>query len=207
MTGPRKDLLLVVPDADMDICLKTLLSSRHASLGIPPISFYVARHPFRDPGVRSQGVEFARTFLNQYRKCLLMLDYEGSGATESTGGELRRVLLSRLQESGWGDRGEVVVLEPEFEIWVWQDSPHVARALGWPNWKRLRGWLRKKEFWDESVRKPPRPKEAMHAALQETRTSLSASIFGQIARTVNLQRCQDQQFELLVRILRSWFPQ
>ena len=81
--------------------------------------------------------------------------------------DLQAALNQEFRASAWGERGKAIVLAPELETWVWSDSPHVAAVAGWAERRpRLRQWLNDHGLWNEQESKPPRPKEAFHAALQ-----------------------------------------
>jgi hypothetical protein len=73
-----KDLVLLVPDKNIEAALKGLLS-RPQSLGIRPVSFQLYVHPERDPGCLLRGAEYLRQFVDQYHRALIVLDQEGCG--------------------------------------------------------------------------------------------------------------------------------
>lgn len=47
-------------------------------------------------------------------------------------------LKERLARNGWAERAEVIVFDPEVEIWAWIDSPRTAMHLGWEDFASLR---------------------------------------------------------------------
>ena len=144
---------------------------------------------------------------SQAAHALVVLDLEGSGAEERPPSEVEADLEQRLADSGWSHRAGVVVIDPELEIWLWSDSPHVAAALGWPaSNPDLKQWMVQQGLVTADGHKPARPKEAMLAVLRETRVKPSASIFAEAARKVSIDRCQDRSFLRLRQILRNWFP-
>jgi hypothetical protein len=55
------------------------MMGRHASLGIRPVNLHIRRHPEKDCGCRTGGIEFLSPFANQYDHALLMFDFEGCG--------------------------------------------------------------------------------------------------------------------------------
>ncbi|HEY4589423.1 MAG TPA: hypothetical protein VII86_09345, partial [Thermoanaerobaculia bacterium] len=100
-----------------------------------------------------------------------------------------------------------VVISPELESWVWSDSPHVERALGWDRGPApLRSWLQEKGLLEAGAAKPAQPKEAVELALKTVRTPRSSSIYLELARSVSTDRCTDPAFLKLKRCLREWFP-
>jgi len=70
MTNGRreKNLVVLVPDADMEYATQALLT-RHEALDIRPITFDIRRHLQRDAGCRSDCHNFLRLCLNGYQRC------------------------------------------------------------------------------------------------------------------------------------------
>jgi hypothetical protein len=200
------DLFVLTADADQRAAVRTMLEARTSSLGIRPCRFEVQKHPQRDPGCVGNGVELLATLRSQARHGLMILDWEGSGREDVTAVELERELDARLDKAGWRGRARAVVIDPETEIWLWSDSPHVAQVLGWGSEKGdLRAWLNDRGLLAAGAMKPTRPKEAMLAVLRETGIRPSAANFAAIAKQVGLERCQDRSFLRLRDVLRGWF--
>jgi len=201
----RKDLVVLVADRDMESAVRGVLG-RPEALGIRPLSVDFHAHPHRDPGCLREGHEFLRSFTNQYRHAIVMLDREGCGRQESARQELEDQIEERLFNNGWADRAAAIVLDPELEIWIWSDSPEVDNALGWsgrqPN---LRNWLREQELLGDNEQKPARPKEALERAMRLVRKPRSSSIYMQLAKTVSLRRCDDPAFVKFRTTLKNWF--
>ncbi len=106
-----------------------------------------------------------------------MFDRIGSGREGQSRADLERTVGERLHTSGWSDRGAVVVLDPELEVWVWSDSPHVDRALGWHGrTPPLRDWLSERGLWDAGAPKPGDPKRAVEEALRHVLIPRSSAI-------------------------------
>lgn len=202
---PLKDLVCLVADKNMEQALDSLLG-RPEALGIEPPTFDLFVHPESDPGCCRHGVEFLRSFSSRYSRALLCFDFEGCGRKGQSSQALMRQLEKDLSRNGWKDRARAIVIEPELEVWVWSDSPEVDAILGWSGrFPGLRPWLEQQEWLDSGAIKPDRPKEAMEAALREVRRPRSSAIFGKLAKTVSLQRCQDRSFLKLKKTLRKWF--
>lgn len=203
-----KDLVALVADKDMEHALKGLLS-RPKALGIRLIEAEILVHPQHDPACARNGVRFLSGWPAQYRKALLMFDFEGCGLERrNSREEIQNRLDREFAATDWGGRAKTIVLQPELETWVWNDSPHVDDVIGWrgrdPD---LRRWLLEREFLGEGQSKPSRPKEAFLAALREARKPKSANLYRQIAERVSLSRCRDDSFLKLADLLRQWFPQ
>jgi len=179
--------------------------SRHQSLGTRAFGFDVYPHPEHDPGVLRRAHLFLAPFRQQYDRALVLFDRDGCGSLQPAP-ELAAAVQGNLDQSGWAGRSAVTVLDPELEVWLWAESPHVASALGWSNWKALRRWLEENGHWRPDALKPGDPKAAVQAALLERRQPMSTAIYRKIARTVSLAKCLDPAFVGLLATLRGWFP-
>ena len=200
------DLVVLVPGKDDQEALEGLLSARSESLGIRPLRFKVLRHPRKDPGCFNEAQAVLQPLQTTALHALVIFDHQGSGQEGRPAREVASEVRHRLQQSGWGDRAEVMVIDPEIEIWVWSDSPHVDEALGWRDRQpTLRQWLRQNGLWQAGEPKPSRPKESLEAARREVRLQRSAAIYRQLAERVSLDRCQDTCFAQFRRVLRTWF--
>jgi len=201
----RKDLILLVADKNMEASLKGLLS-RFQALGFRRVIFDLYVHPDRDPGCLLRGHDFLRPFPRLYERALVLLDHQGCGRKEDRSaleGDLER----RLGGAGWENRAAAVVISPELENWVWSDSPHVERALGWERGSTpLRSWLQEKGLLEAGAAKPARPKEAVELALWTVRKPRSSAIYFELAQSVSTAGCTDPAFLKLRRCLREWFP-
>lgn len=203
----NKDLVLLVADKDMEFAIRGILN-RHLALGIRAISADVFIHPERDPGCYLSAHDFLRSMAGKYQKSLVLFDRDGCGAEEKTREELEKEVEKKLAAAGWNGRSRVVVLDPELEIWVWSDSPHVANILGWKSTNPLmQKWLIEKKYLHEGDAKPHAPKEAMQAVLRLARLPRSASRYQQLAEKVSLERCSDAAFMKLKATLQGWFAQ
>lgn len=202
-----KDLIVLVADKDMKLGLEGLLK-RPGVLGIRPITHDVFPHPQHDPACLLRGHEFLRSFSRQYAHALVVFDREGCGS-DKVPDALQSVVEGHLRGSGWSDRAAAVVIDPELDMWVWSDSPHVDSILGWQGRQpALRDWLVQvhKDYWAEGEAKPRCPKKALLAALYEARKPRTAAIYQELAARVSVQRCMDAAFLRLLHILRKWFP-
>lgn len=190
----------------MQFTLKGLLS-KPERLGIRPIEYEIRVHTNHDPGCLLDGHNVLRVYQGLYHHAMILLDREGCGRESTTRTELESEVEERLHQSGWGDRGAAVVLDPELENWVWSQSPEVDRALGWSGTSPdLRSALIEKGLLNKSSAKPSDPKAAMKFALRKARVNPSASIYLELAQNVSFKRCQDLSFTKFKSVLQSWFP-
>jgi hypothetical protein len=210
MSDFENNLIVLVADKDIHFLMQGLLT-RHLSLGIIDLSASLENifvHPQRDPGCYNQCSEFLRPFTKDYKNALVIFDHDGSGQEDKSREEIENDLEQKLSASGWNDRAKVIVLEPEIEAWVWSDSPHVDKILGWENNSpNLREWLKEIHFLAENELKPKRPKEAVEAVLREVRKPRSSAIYQQIAEKVSFKNCTDESFIKLRNTLQEWFKE
>jgi hypothetical protein len=171
-----KDLVALVPDKNVKFGIEGLFS-RFKSLSIKPISYDVFVHPQHDPGIFHGAADFLRAYSNEYSYSLVFLDYEGSGQETIPPDEIAKKIKVKIERSGWLNRVEIIVFIPEFEVWMWTNSPHIAKVLGWNNYLRLKNWLVHQGLWEENTLKPKRPKEALEVSLQKTGIPRSSSIY------------------------------
>jgi hypothetical protein len=201
----KKDLVALTADANMAQAMSGLLA-RSASLEIRPLTFDVLVHPQRDPGCLRRAGDILRPLVHLYDHAMVLFDHEGCGQENVAAIELANRLRNELENMGWRDSAEAIVFEPELEQWVWTNSPHVARVLGWANREPdLRAWLHDHGHWPDEAPKPPRPKEAMEAALFFARIPRSSALYRELANNVSLQSRSDPWFLRFSGTLRRWF--
>jgi len=204
--GFREDLVVLVPDRTFRAVIKIILS-RHEALGVRPIKADVFQQPDFDPGSLRGSAEYLRLFLSTHAHAIVLFDREGCGRETASAEKLEEMVQKSLDRVGWEGRAQVVVVDPELEVWVWSDSPEVDRCLGWTGRQPgLREWLRQKGVWDEGAMKPRAPKSALALAVREARRGASPPLLAQLARSVGLRRCNDRAFVRFREILQRWFP-
>jgi hypothetical protein len=202
----EKDLVVLTADKNAQFALRGI-TSRHRALRIRTIAADFHVHPGRDPGVLRNAHEFLRAFARSHQHALVVLDRDGCGEERTSRGKLEAAIEHALHSTGWGERGCAIVIDPELDIWVWSDSPHVASELGWSESDRaLATWLQEQGFVFAG-RKPERPKEALEAVLRKVRRPRSSAIYKALAEKVGLSRCNDQAFEKLRTTLQAWFSE
>jgi hypothetical protein len=208
MSGFVADIVVLVPDKNMEAAVRGLLS-RPGALSIRALQWKVYIHIERDPGCFHRGHDFLRSMAARYAHGLLMFDRQGSGQENKSRESLEQAVETRLSHSGWGDRAAAIVLDPELEIWVWSDSPEVNRCLGWISRETsLRSWLYNcnQRLWPANADKPSDPKAAVDMILREVRKPRSSAIYEQLARQVSVNRCTDLAFKKFKLTLQNWFP-
>ncbi|GMU64621.1 MAG: hypothetical protein AMXMBFR36_08950 [Acidobacteriota bacterium] len=202
------DLAVLAADGTTVAVLRALFARERWDLalgcgrfGIEPERdiFHDALH--RDGGVYRNAQELLRPLLGSYRYAMVILDSQFG--SERPADEIRVEVGARLDQNGWRGRSNVVVIDPELESWLWQDSPHVEDALGVPQ-RSLRQQLLRSGQWPEGATKPLQPKETF---AQLIKNPLKPKVvYSRIARSVSTRGCTDPAFAHFCGALRSWFP-
>ena len=208
-----RDCLFLVADKNMEGMLKGFFSrdAFHHAMGCGHFNFdyrqdLVVAHGQNDPGLYTRANEFLQPYASSHRHVVVIVDAEWDG---SPGEEvITQRLHEHLTHAGWAnDRGCVVVIAPELENWVWQDSPHVCSALNFDGqFVALRAELENQGFWQPNEAKPDRPKEAVEWMLRQSRKGRSSAVYQQLAMRVTARGCTDQAFQTLRNALLRWFP-
>jgi hypothetical protein len=160
-----------------------------------------------DPRTYRQAHELLRPHQRTHRHAVIVLDNDWDGSPGVTA--IRADIRQNMCGSGWDDESfEVVVIDPELENWIWQESRYIVEAFAYEGEATLREWLRSQDppMWLDGEAKPRRPKEAVETVLRMTRMPRSAAIYRQIIEKVSVRRCTDPAFLLLCESLRRWFP-
>jgi hypothetical protein len=202
----RKDLIVLVADQSMRLAIKGILS-RYQRLGIRQVAGSVFELPQAyDSETRQRCHDYLRPFLGLADYALVIFDREGCGSGAARE-EIETEVQERLARNGWEGCSAAVVIDPELEVWVWSDSPHVDAVLGWaPGQTQLRNWLVEQDLLQAGHQKPEHPKEALSAALRKSKKKPSSSIFLELATSVSFDRCTDPAFQKLKQTLQKWFP-
>ena len=207
----RRDCVFLVADGNMAAAIQGFLDREqfHQSLGIAPFEFSrdldLLVEPGHDPGVYLRAHELLRPYERSHQHAVILLDaaWDGSPGAERISGDI----CGHMPGCGWAtERFAVVVIDPELENWIWQDSPHVAAAVRHSETASLRDYLRGEGLWPEGASKPVRPKETLEAVLRRARRPRSSAVYREITQKVTTRGCQDAAFRRLVEALQQWFP-
>ncbi len=199
-----KDLALVVADKNMDFALRGILA-RPESIRVCRLSYEIKTHAGRDGGVRTSGPETLALLKRQFRNGLLMMDWEGSGATVGSSRELEQELDGRLAQL-WGNQAKAIVIDPELDAWIWGSDNAMSGVLGWAEKQRLRAWLVSHGYELDPSQKPVRPKEALEEVMAYLGEPRSSNLYEKMTSKISLARCVDPAFNRLKMTLQTWFP-
>jgi hypothetical protein len=209
-----RDLFFLVADKNMREAVAGLLDRDqiYRILGCRPFAFD-SRRDIRvaaadaDPGLYVRAHTLLQPFVSEYRHAVVIVDEEWEGSPGASAIEER--LRAHLADAGWSAEAALaLVVCPEADVWLWSDSPHSARVLGWPSWSELRPALEQQGWLVPGQTKPKRPKEAADWALKnaERKAPRSAALYRQVASTTSVKRCKDAALERLLNAIRGWFP-
>ncbi len=209
------DLLFFVADKNMAAAVGGLLERDqiHRIVGCAQFSFDARRdikvaEGQNDPGLFTRANELLRPLAAEYKHTVVIVDEEWNGSPGANQIELK--LRSHLDDAGWTAANSLgLCVRPEADVWLWSDSPHSAKALGWTSWDVLRPRLEQEGLLATGKAKPGRPKEAAEWALHNSpgkKVPRSSALYRQVSSQVSVQRCEDDALIRLLNALRAWFP-
>lgn len=209
------DLLFFVADKNMAEAVGGLLERDqiHRIVGCAPFTFDARRDikvaaGHNDPGLYVRANELLRPLARDYAHAVVIVDEEWEGSPGPT--EIEQKLRAHLDDAGWTAQTSLgLCVRPEADVWLWSDSPHSAKALGWTSWDVLRPRLEQEGLLVAGNAKPARPKEAAEWALNNSpgkKVPRSSAIYRQVSSHVSVQRCKDDALIQLLNALRVWFP-
>ncbi len=207
-----KPLLFLVADKDMEHALKGFFgrdgwwrSAGCSPFPIDPRRDIAVAAGQHDPGLYTRAHELLAPFGGRYERAVVMLDAAWDGSPGAPA--IREQVDAHLAAAGWPEeRRLALVIDPEVDAWLWSDSPHAARALGWPDARALRRALEDHGWVAGDEPKPARPKVAAEWALRRARMPWSSAMFERVAAQVSVRRCRDPALGELLAALRAWFP-
>ena len=207
-----RDLVILTADSTMTHVLRAFFKRQHfeQSLGcgvidIDPETEILHIPSFTDGGLHTHAHELLRSYLTSHQHALVLLDKQFGG--ERPAEIVRDDIAGNLRRNGWNDESHkalVIVIDPELEVWLWQDSPNVEHAIGAPI--GLRDRLKEQGDWPEAHPKPLKPKETLQSQIKANRAGPPTQAYCRIASTVSPKRCQDPSFQDFRDQLRAWFP-
>ncbi|MGI5922318.1 MAG: methylation-associated defense system protein MAD4 [Lentisphaeria bacterium] len=158
-----------------------------------------------DPGLYVRGHELLRPYQATHRYAVVVLDaeWEGSPGKEAIIGNL----TENIKKTGWkSDCFVVIAIEPELENWIWQQSDHVAKGLGFNDSSELMANKELQAAWPQGQPKPTSPKDILEKLLLKRKIPRSSALYKKITSKVSIKRCLDSEFQRLCESLRTWFP-
>ena len=201
------DCIFLLADGQMEAVFRGFLerSDFDKRLHVSAFTFETAVAPNKDPGVYNDADIILRPYQKTHRFAVVVLDNDWEGSPGIA--MMQAKIAEKLLLSGWEqERFEIIVINPELENWIWQDSPHIAEVFRFKLHASLREWLREQHLWESGDPKPARPKEAVEKTLRATRTPVSGDLYRRITARVGIRNCLDPAFQTLCAALQLWFP-
>jgi hypothetical protein len=206
-----RDLIILVADAQMKAVFDAFFSRADWAdqLGCRQIDlwpqediiFDALKARGYDGGVYARSQHVLNPFRATHRYAIAVLDQQFGG--EQPAARTQRRLLRRLQRS-WDNNRDVMVIDPELEVLLWQDHPTVDAALGCHQ-KTARQTLQERGEWSVDAPKPIAPKDSLRDLIE--RQDLKNTVtYRRIARSVPVVGCQDAAFLRLKARMQEWFP-
>lgn len=206
-----RELIILVADGTMEAVFHAFFGRERwdLTLGCGPFDLWPQEDIFHDTlhtdgGVHKRAHELLRPYLNTHNRALVVIDQQFGG--DRPADEVRREILDRLEKNGWRGRCEIVVIDPELEVWLWQDKPQVSQALNFSG-PSLRAHLKETGEWPEDTVKPLDPKASLQTLIKPHRALKTKVVYSRIAKSVSVAGCTDQAFGRLASALRTWFPE
>lgn len=204
-----EELIILVADKDTEQLLLGLLPKIIKTEQLSNFNFRIFKHPQRDGGVRTDAVNFVRTYLSETTKLFIVFDYEGSGEHSLDAQGLETKIENELIANGWQqDNVCVCIIDPELENWVWvsENAMNEHLNLEWKETQTIKNWLEQQNpaFIYNSNNKPTCPKEAFEKLLEHQDITWSSSVFKKVANC-SYKNCQDRAFLKMLNQLKIWF--
>ncbi|MGP4097182.1 methylation-associated defense system protein MAD4 [Nonomuraea sp. KM90] len=202
----QRDIVFLVADGGMEQMLRGFFGRDqfHRSLACGAFDFDPSQDivvaPTKDPGVYSTAHELLRPYEASHHRAVVMLDaaWDGSPGSPAIYDQVK------LKLTGVWDEFAVVVIDPELEAWIWQDSPHLAEVFKCP--ADFRAILAKSGHWPATMKKPPDPKAALDHLRRRYKLKIFNADFRKLAARISVRHCEDAAFNHLCNYLRAWFP-
>jgi hypothetical protein len=154
-----------------------------------------------DGGVYARCQHVLNPYRATHRYALVVLDRQFGGERSAVG--VRRTIRNQLQPS-WKEKRDVMVIDPELEVLLWQDHSVVNTALKYGE-VSVRQEMLKSGVWPEGANKPLDPKASLQAIIKQ-KDLRNTVTYQRIARSVPVSECRDKAFSMLRKRLQAWFP-
>lgn len=207
-----RDCMFYVADLSMAEAFKGFLLREkfHLSLGCGAFEFDPLQDIARAKGKNDGGLWrhagiLLRGYLHTHHRLVVCLDRDFGGSPGQV--QIRMDITEQLLVAGWQQKNFIVlVIDPELEQWIWQDSVHIEQALKHKSPPSLREALAASNQWPLGQDKPNNPKETLESLVDKNlRGDRSSSLYAKITSKVSPAHCSDPEFHALRRQLQVWF--
>jgi hypothetical protein len=122
-----KDLLVILAGKNDEAVIRSVLS-RHQDIGIHHLIFEINRLG-SDSKVVGYGPTLALAEKNRYRYFLCIWDHQGSGREKRMKpNQVQGIVQKSLNGKTLKGRSKALVIDPELEIWLWQDKEAICKS-------------------------------------------------------------------------------
>lgn len=205
-----RPLVILTADGTMNAVFTAFFNRPgwHQTLGCHPFELRPEQDILYVPGqtdgaIHNRAHEFLRPYLSTHDRALVVLDQQFGG--ERPAAQVRDDIVERMNRNGWSPNNDVVVIDPELEVWLWQDKPQIARAVGHTG-QPLRAMLRESGEWPAHASKPTHPKDTLQQLIRTNRAGAPMAVYTRIVKAVGVKGCDDAAFHHFRDTLRGWFP-
>jgi hypothetical protein len=214
-----RDCIFLVADSQMEATFRGFLTREkfYLSLGTGFFEFDPALDIIRpvsdrkgDSIIHQEAHILLRTYQNTHRYAVIVLDKQWDGSPQIA--RIEQDVAGNMTASGWtADRFVVIVIDPELEAWVLQDSSMLQQIfkLDLGEVSSPKSWLVQKGLWDDAKPKADDPKAALITLLKQStvqKVPASAANYQKITHAISVKSCIDPAFDKLRSTLQSWFP-
>lgn len=208
-----RECMFYVADTNMAEAFKGFLtrSQFNLSLGCGSFQFDPLHDLARAAGKTDGGLwrhagGLCKGYLKTHQRLVVCLDRDFGGSPGQA--KIRADIENQLLDVGWQAANfKVLVIDPELEHWIWQNSIHVERALNHKGGQPLRTMLQASGDWPAGSAKPLDPKGVLERIVRTNlRGNRSSAIYSKITSKVSVGGCQDGEFIALRQQLQAWFP-
>lgn len=208
-----RDCMFYVADQNMAEAYKGFFGRNqfHQSLGCGEFQFDALNDIARAKGKADGGLwryagDLCKGYLKTHEHLVVCLDRDFGGSPGQA--KVRQDIEQQLLAVGWQpNKFLVLVIDPELEQWIWQDSMHVENALNHMRPPTLRQSLVVSGEWPVGNNKPTDPKGVMERLVKiNLRGNRSSALYSKITSKVSIANCMDGEFLALRQQLQMWFP-
>lgn len=189
------DLLVIVEGRRDEEVLRAVLE-RGRQLRIRQITFEFLR---RAGAVYTEGPEIAQLEKHRFDKVILLWDHADSQYANHKPNRAQGIVQAKLNERTLKNCSKAIAVDPELEIWLWQDKSAIAKALG-VSIGQINQWI-----MGRAVTRFP--KETLEWVCKQVNKKPDAALWGKIACLADLKLWEQcYSFRLFCKTLRKWFP-
>lgn len=210
-----RDVVFHLADGQMRSCFEGFFErdQYHLSLGCGPFTVDTNQDLFHDPLSKDPELFYKAhlnlmPFFETHEHAVIVLDWQWD-QSDKTRTEIEEHITAKMLSVGWNrDRFEVICIEPELEVWLFQNNNNFLDHFRYCDGPReLRNRLAVDNVWPHEHAKPLNPKHAIGHALSIGKSVSRSVLFKKICSRITVRSCQDQSFVKLMSTLQRWYPQ